>query len=63
VKEAASGQPFIIAVYGKPAAKVIPFHETDPLPRVGFMKGQITVPDNFDHLNKDEIASMFGDAA
>jgi len=28
-------------------------------PRVGFLKGQISVPDNFDRMGEEEILSMF----
>jgi len=62
VKQAASGKPFAIAIYGKPLVKVVPFHETEPLPRVGFMKGQIQVPDDFDQLGEDEVAALFSEA-
>ena len=62
VKEAASGEPFAIAINGKPMVKVVPFHEKPPLPRIGFMKNQIIVPKDFDHMCEDEIAGLFGDA-
>ena len=60
VKEAAGGEPFAIAINGKPVVKVIPFSEAPPLPRIGFMKGMVSVPKDFDDMNKDEIAEMFG---
>ena len=59
VKEAAAGEPFAIAINGKPMVKVIPYSEADSLPRVGFMKGKINVPDTFDTLCEDEIISLF----
>ena len=62
VKAAAVGKSFAIAVYGKPLVKVVPFHDVDPLPRIGFMKGQVQIPENFDHLNEDEIVGLFSDA-
>lgn len=62
VKEAASGKPFVIAVYGKPMVKVVPLYREAPLPRIGFMKDQITIPENFDHLNENEIAALFDGA-
>jgi prevent-host-death family protein len=57
----AKGNPFIIAKAGKPMAKVISisFEET-PNQRIGFMKGQFTVPPNFDSMGKKEIEDMFG---
>ena len=59
VKEAAAGEPFAIAINGKPMVKVVPYREMEPLPRIGFMKGKISVPDNFDTLFEDEIISLF----
>lgn len=56
----ANGEAFIIAKAGKPMVKVVPLDQTDkPRPRIGFMKGQIKVPANFDELARDEIAAMF----
>ena len=60
VKEAAAGKPFAIAINGKPMVKVIPFHDGTPLPRIGFLKGQITIPCNFDRLCEEEITRLFG---
>ena len=62
VKEAAAGEPFAIAINGRPMVRVVPFNDMAPLPRIGFLKGRITVPDNFDRLNEDEIAGLFGDS-
>ena len=62
VERAANGEPFIIAKAGKPLVKVVPL---DPAPegektsRIGFMKGQIKVPDDFDTMMADEIEEMF----
>jgi prevent-host-death family protein len=61
VEKAAKGQAFIIAKAGKPMVKVVPIDEAD-LPkkrRIGFMKGQIKVPDDFDTMMADEIEEMF----
>jgi prevent-host-death family protein len=61
VEEAARGDSFIIAKAGKPVAKVTAI---DALPavrksRLGFMAGQIKVPDDFDSMYAHEIAEMF----
>lgn len=56
----ARGEAFIIAKAGKPMVKVVPLdHSDSPKPRIGFMKGQIKVPANFDELAREEIAAMF----
>jgi len=61
VKKAAEGEPFIIAKAGKPMVKVVALDAPEPKPvkRVGFLAGQIKVPDDFDRMFEDEIAQMF----
>lgn len=61
VARAAAGEPFVIAKAGKPLVKVVPLDAPEPKTkqRVGFMKGQITVPDDFNWMFEDEIAEMF----
>ena len=55
------GEPFVIAEAGKPLVKVVRFDvETKKPPRrIGFMKGQIKVPSDFDTMGTDAIADMF----
>lgn len=53
-------EEFIIAKTGKPVARVIPIGPDAGERRFGFMRGQIRVPDNFDELDVDEIADLFG---
>jgi prevent-host-death family protein len=59
VEKAANGEEFIIAKAGKPMVKVIPYREALNVPRIGFMKGQFTVPEDFDNMNAKEISTMF----
>jgi len=59
VEKAAKGEPFIIAKAGKPMVKVVPLIEEKPKKRLGFMKGQISVPDDFDTMMSAEIEEMF----
>jgi prevent-host-death family protein len=61
VDAAAKGEPFIIAKAGKPLVKVIPLEATEPQAarRLGFMAGQIAVPDDFDTMGRDEIEGLF----
>ena len=61
VEEAAQGKVFIIAKAGKPMVKVIPFSEEDQttVRRLGFMAGEIAVPDDFDRLGEEIITSLF----
>jgi prevent-host-death family protein len=61
VEQAAQGEPFIIAKAGKPMVKVVALDapEEKKKRRLGFMKGKISVPDNFDRLYEHEIEEMF----
>lgn len=62
VREAVDGDPFIIARSGKPLVKVVPVSapEPDAMRRTGFMRGRISVPDDFDIMGCAEIEAMFG---
>lgn len=62
VERAAQGEPFIIAKAGKPLVKVVPLEApvASTVKRVGFLAGQITVPDDFDRMYEAEIAHLFG---
>lgn len=58
VDEAVEGEPFIIAKAGKPLVKVVKL--SDPAPRrTGFLKDQISIPEDFDTMAEDEIRTMF----
>ena len=60
VEKAAEGEAFIIAKAGKPMVKVIPFvSQTTGKKRVGFLKGQITVPEDFNRMGQDDIINSF----
>lgn len=61
VEDAAHGKAFIIAKAGKPMVKVIPFsaEEQPVMRRLGFMSGEISVPDDFDHLEAELITALF----
>ncbi|HEX4576285.1 MAG TPA: type II toxin-antitoxin system prevent-host-death family antitoxin [Edaphobacter sp.] len=61
VEQAAQGEPFIIAKAGKPMVKVMAIDAPvgKKIRRMGFMKGEISVPDNFDRMFEKEIEQMF----
>lgn len=63
VDQAAKGEEFIIAKSGKPLVKVVPLQPEDAVTprRLGFMAGEIAVPDDFDRMGQDEIERLFGD--
>ena len=58
VDEALRGEPFVIARAGKPLVKVTMVDAPEPR-RTGFLKGAVAVPDDFDTMFADEIATMF----
>lgn len=62
VDKATKGEPFVIAKAGKPVARVIAIDSPAPAEqkRLGFLAGEFTVPDDFDRMGQDEIASLFG---
>ena len=62
IEKAVNGEPFVIAKAGKPLVKVIPLNAPDAeqVKRLGFMAGQITVPEDFDHMGSNEIEHLFG---
>lgn len=64
VEEAAKGEPFIIAKAGKPVVKVTALDTPSGalIRRLGFLAGQITVPEDFDRMGSTEIEQLFGGA-
>jgi prevent-host-death family protein len=61
VEEAAMGEPFVIAKAGKPMVKVTALDAPvgTEIKRLGFLSGQISVPDDFDRMNEEEIERLF----
>ena len=59
VEKAAQGEEFIIAKAGKPMVKVIPFQSVVPKKRIGFLKGQVSVPADFNTMGQEEIIKEF----
>lgn len=65
VDEAAKGNVFIIAKAGKPMVKVLPLADGDlkGVEKLGFMSGEISVPDDFDSLTATEMIRLFEGAS
>ncbi len=61
VDQAAKGESFIIAKAGRPLVKVTPITEAQakPTSRLGFLMGQIHVPDDFDTMHQEEVVRLF----
>lgn len=60
IEQAAKGKPFIIAKAGRPMVKVVPLDAPKTMMRLGFMVGEISVPDDFDRMGSKEIEQLFG---
>jgi prevent-host-death family protein len=60
VDEAANGDAFVIEKDGKPVVKVVPVEDAPKKKhRAGFLKGQASLPDDFDSMYAKEIEDMF----
>ncbi|CAK0773068.1 Antitoxin [uncultured Gammaproteobacteria bacterium] len=61
VEQAVHGESFVIARAGKPLVKVIAVETSvNTNRRLGFMAGQIAVPEDFDQMGGAEIERLFG---
>lgn len=58
---ASKGESFVIAKSGKPMAKIVPLDAPafEAQRRVGFLAGQIAVPDDFDQMGQAQIEHLF----
>lgn len=65
VEEASKGESFVIAKAGKPVVKVTALNAPtgSQVRRLGFMAGQISVPEDFDRMGREEIERIFGGGA
>ena len=65
IERASRGESFIIAKAGKPMVMVTPISAPtgNQVRRLGFMTGQIEVPDDFDRMGDAEIDALFGGEA
>ena len=61
IEQAVKGEPFVIAKAGKPMVKVtaLTAPEAGQVKRLGFLAGQISVPDDFDRIGVEETAQLF----
>ena len=62
VAAAARGESFVIAKAGKPLVKVTALEAPagGQVRRLGFLAGEITVPEDFDRMGGAEIEELFG---
>jgi prevent-host-death family protein len=62
VDQAAKGETFVIARAGKPMVRVSALDAPEQPNRLGFMQGDVAVPDDFNEIGTAEIAALFGSA-
>jgi prevent-host-death family protein len=60
IDRAVKGEPFVIARAGKPLVKVSALDTPAAPQRLGFLAGEVAVPDDFDRMGEAEIAALFG---
>ena len=60
VERASKGETFVIARAGTPLVKVTALDAPAAPQRLGFLKGEIAVPDDFNRMGESEIAALFG---
>lgn len=58
--QAAKGDAVVIAKAGKPVAKLTAIDAPAPRRRLGFLAGEVRVPDDFDRMGEGEISGLFG---
>jgi prevent-host-death family protein len=65
VKKASKGESFIIARAGKPLVKVTALDSPDAsqIRRLGFLAGEIPVPEDFDTMGHEQIEALFGNGS
>lgn len=56
---AVKGESFVIAKAGKPLVKVTALDAPASPQRLGFLAGEINVPDDFNSMGEAEIAALF----
>jgi prevent-host-death family protein len=62
VDQAAKGEAFVIAKAGKPMVRVSALDAPEQPNRLGFLQGEVAVPDDFNEMGEAEIAALFGSA-
>jgi prevent-host-death family protein len=63
VEQAVQGEAFVIAKAGKPLVKVTALDAPAEPQRLGFLAGEIAVPEDFNRMGDAEIAALFGSGA
>lgn len=62
IERALAGERMVIAKAGKPLVKLVRLDAPDvsQTRRLGFLRGQMQVPEDFDQMGAEQIEAMFG---
>ena len=60
IDQAVKGEAFVIAKAGRPLVKVTALDAPPGPKRLGFLVGEIAVPEDFNRMGEAEIAALFG---
>ncbi len=60
VDRAARGEAFVIAKGGKPLVRMAAVDAHREPKRLGFLEGELVVPEDFNRIGEAEIAARFG---
>jgi prevent-host-death family protein len=63
IDQAVKGEAFVIAKAGKPLVKVAALEAPTKPRRLGFLEGEIAVPEDFNRMGEAEINALFGSGA
>lgn len=59
VAKAVAGEPFVISKAGEPLVRVTALAAPVKAKRLGFLEGEIDVPDDFDEVHRGTIQKLF----
>jgi prevent-host-death family protein len=59
IERVIKGESFVIAKAGKPLVKVTQLDAPQTVQRLGFMTGEIKVPEDYDRMSSTEIEDLF----
>lgn len=60
IDQAVRGEPFVIAKAGEPLVRVEALDAPRTPSRLGFLRGEIRIPKDFDTMGDAAIAALFG---
>lgn len=62
IERVLAGEPQVIGKAGKPLVKLVRLDAPDAarMRRLGFLRGEVRVPEDFDRMHAGDIEAMFG---